>query len=55
LIYGIVKLDGADTGLAHLISETDYERLRVGLRVQAVFKEKRAGNMLDILYFKPLP
>jgi len=55
LIYGIIKLDGADTGLPHLISETDYEKLRVGMRVQAVFKEERAGNMLDILYFKPIP
>lgn len=55
LIYGIVKLDGADTGLAHLINETDYERLHIGMRVQAVFKEERVGNMLDILYFKPLP
>ncbi len=54
LIYGIIKLDGADTGLAHLISETDYEKLRVGMRVQAVFKEERVGNMLDILYFKPI-
>jgi uncharacterized OB-fold protein len=55
LIYGIIKLDGADTGLAHLINETDYEKLRVGMRVQAVFKEERVGNMLDILYFKPIP
>ncbi|MFH1758461.1 MAG: Zn-ribbon domain-containing OB-fold protein [Pseudomonadota bacterium] len=54
LIYGIIKLDGADTGLAHLISETDYERLSIGMRVQAVFKEERAGNMLDIQYFKPI-
>jgi uncharacterized OB-fold protein len=54
LIYGIIKLDGADTGLAHLISETDYERLSIGMRVEAVFKEERAGNMLDIKYFKPI-
>jgi hypothetical protein len=25
------------------------------MRVQAVFKEERVGNMLDILYFKPIP
>ena len=54
LIYGIIKLDGADTGLAHLISETDYDRLSIGMRVEAVFKEERAGNMLDIKYFKPI-
>jgi hypothetical protein len=23
--------------------------------VQAVFKEERVGNMLDILYFRPIP
>jgi hypothetical protein len=54
LIYGVIKLDGADTGLAHLINEADYEKLRVGMRVRAVFKEERVGNMLDILYFKPV-
>jgi uncharacterized OB-fold protein len=54
LIYGIIKLDGADTGLTHLINEADYEKLRVGMRVRAVFKEERVGNMLDILYFKPV-
>lgn len=54
LIYGIVKLDGADTGLAHLIGEADPEKLHIGMRLKAVFKEERNGNMLDILYFKPL-
>jgi uncharacterized OB-fold protein len=28
--------------------------LSIGMRVEAVFKEERAGNMLDIKYFKPL-
>jgi len=54
LIYGIIKLDGADTGLAHLIGETSPEKLRIGLRLKAVFKDERQGNMLDILYFKPI-
>lgn len=54
LIYGIVKLEGADTGLAHLIGETTPEKLKIGMRVRAVFREERKGNMLDILYFKPL-
>jgi len=53
-IYGVIKLDGADTGLGHLVSETNFESLRIGMRVQAVFKEERAGNMLDIKYFKPI-
>ncbi|MBM4463587.1 MAG: Zn-ribbon domain-containing OB-fold protein [Chloroflexi bacterium] len=54
IIYGIVQLDGADTGLLHLLGEVDLEQLKVGMRLQAVFKEKRAGSILDIKYFKPV-
>ena len=53
-IYGIVQLDGADSGLTHLISEVNWQDLKIGMRVQAVFKEKRQGNILDIKYFKPI-
>lgn len=52
--YGIVHLDGADTGFVHLLGEVEFNRLRIGMRVQAVFKEERAGSILDIKYFKPL-
>lgn len=52
--YGVIRLDGADTGIGHLLGEVDFSRLQVGMRVQAVFKEDRQGNMLDIKYFKPL-
>jgi uncharacterized OB-fold protein len=52
--YGIIKLDGGDTGLPHLIGDTRGKEPRIGMRLQAVFKEKRAGNMLDILHFRPV-
>ena len=52
--YGIIKLDGAGTGMTHLLSGSDPANWRIGMRVQAVFKEKRAGNILDIAYFRPL-
>jgi uncharacterized OB-fold protein len=52
-IYGIIQLDGADTGLVHLIGEVDPEKVRVGMRVKAVFKEERVGSILDIKYFRP--
>ncbi len=52
--YGIIQLDGADTGMTHLLSGSDPAKWRVGMRVQAVFKEKRVGNILDIAYFQPL-
>jgi hypothetical protein len=54
LVYGIIQLDGADTGFVHMLGEIEPEQLRIGMRVQAVFKEKRKASILDIKYFKPL-
>ncbi|MFC1868935.1 Zn-ribbon domain-containing OB-fold protein [Thermodesulfobacteriota bacterium] len=53
-VYGIVKLDGADTNLVHLIAGVDPEFLKYGMPVQAVFRDERKGSILDIKYFKPL-
>ena len=50
--YALLKLDGADTYTMHFVNETDYTKLKVGQRVEAVFKEEREGNMGDIPYFK---
>ena len=53
--YGIIKLDGADTGFVHMLGEVDLDKIRVGMRVKAVFREdERKGNILDINYFKPV-
>jgi uncharacterized OB-fold protein len=54
LVYGIIQLDGADTGLVHVLGEVEPGQLRIGMRVQAVFKEERVASILDIKYFKPL-
>jgi len=54
IAYGIVQLDGADSGLVHMLGEVEPEQLRIGMRVQAVFREKREASILDIRYFKPL-
>ena len=52
--YGIVQLDGADTGLVHMLGEVEPEELSVGMRVEAVFGEERTASILDIKYFRPL-
>jgi len=54
IAYGIVQLDGADSGFVHMLGEVEPEQLRIGMRVQAVFREKREASILDIRYFKPL-
>jgi hypothetical protein len=52
--YGIIKLDGADRGIIHIIGEVAPKDLKIGTRVQAVFNDKRVGSILDIKYFKPI-
>jgi hypothetical protein len=52
--YGIIKLDGADTGITHIIGEVSPNDLKIGMRVQAIIKDERVGSILDIKYFKPI-
>jgi len=52
--YGSIQLDGANTGLTHILGEVDLNKIEIGMRVKAVFGEKRKGDILDIKYFKPL-
>jgi uncharacterized protein len=52
--FGIVRLDGADTGITHLVGEFRETDLRAGTRLEAVFREKTEGNILDICYFRPV-
>ena len=52
-VFGIIKLDGADTGMVHRLGEIDFEKIRIGMRVRAVFSEERRGDIRDIKYFKP--
>lgn len=51
---GLIQLDGADTALNHYLSEGDSGKLKIGQRVRAVLKEKRQGNIGDIIYFDVL-
>jgi uncharacterized OB-fold protein len=56
ITYGVIQLDGADTGLVHMLGEVEPDQLKVGMRVKAVFKTKkqRVASVLDIKYFKPI-
>jgi uncharacterized OB-fold protein len=53
ITYAVIQLDGADNGMVHILGEVAPDAIRMGMRVQAVFKEERTGNLLDIKYFKP--
>lgn len=53
-VYALIRLDGADTGMAHFIDGVDFQNVHIGMRVRPVFATDRKGNILDILYFKPI-
>jgi uncharacterized OB-fold protein len=51
--FVLVRLDGADTALAHVVTD-GLERLRVGARVEAVWRPdgEREGSIRDIACFR---
>jgi len=54
-IYALIKIDGTDGGLVHKLEGIDPAEVKIGMRVEAVFKprEKREGSINDIKHFKP--
>jgi uncharacterized OB-fold protein len=48
----IVKLDGADTGFLHIVKKDEMEKLEIGKKVAAIWREERTGEILDIDSFK---
>jgi len=54
VIWGLIKLDGADTAMLHYLGEIDPERVTIGMRVKAVFSDVRKGTIHDISHFKPV-
>ena len=57
-IPAVIEIDGASPlhGIMHMLGEVDTKDVRVGMRVQAVWKpaEERQGSINDIIYFKPI-
>lgn len=58
LYVAVINIDGASElmGFLHLLGEVPEKEIKVGMKVQAVWKrpEERTGSILDIKYFKPL-
>lgn len=54
VIWGLIKLDGADTALLHYLGGVKPEEIEIGVRVKAVFSESRKGTIRDISHFKPI-
>jgi hypothetical protein len=55
-IPAVIEIDGSDGGILHLLREVDPKKVKVGMRVKAVWKpeNERTGAITDIQYFKPI-
>jgi len=52
--YVVVVPDEHVSEIHHLLEGVDYNQVRVGMRVKAVWEDDRRGTIWDIKYFKPL-
>lgn len=57
----MVRLDGADGCLSHVLGGLDLsdvdkapELVKIGMRVEAVWRDERKGEISDIEYFRPV-
>lgn len=57
-IPAVIEIDGASPlhGIMHKLGEVDPKQVKIGMRVEAVWKpaEDREGAITDILHFRPL-
>ena len=56
IIPAVIEIDGTDrAGFLHILGEINPDRIRIGMKVRAVWKphSERRGSITDILHFKP--
>ena len=53
-VMAVIKLDGADTSLVHVLGGIDVDKAKIGMKVEAVFAEESTSTILDIDHFKPV-
>jgi len=53
-ILALIRLDGADTPMVHILDEVKSDAVEAGMRVAAVFSEESTSTILDIDHFKPV-
>ena len=52
-VLAMIKLEGADTPMAHIVEGVDPDKVEIGLKVKAVFAEETTNCILDIDHFEP--
>lgn len=53
--FALVKLDGADTALVHVVDSGSIDVMRSGMRVTARFAAERVGRITDLVFVPETP
>ncbi len=53
-ILAMIKLEGADSPMAHIVEGVDLDKVKVGLKVKAVYAEEPVDTFLSIDHFEPV-
>jgi uncharacterized OB-fold protein len=51
--WALIRLDGADTALLHVVDVAKESAVHTGMRVQARWRDERVGHVLDVECFVP--
>ena len=51
--WALIRLDGADTAMLHLVDAADPTRMRTGMRVRVRWRAQTEGEIQDIECFEP--
>jgi uncharacterized OB-fold protein len=51
--WALIKLDGADTSMLHVVDAGDPARMKTGMRVTVRWADERVGHINDIACFVP--
>lgn len=53
-VIALIKLEGADTPLTHIVGGVDPGEVKIGMKVKAVFAKEPTNTILDIDHFAPV-
>ncbi len=52
-ILALIKIDGSDTPITHIVKGIPLSKMRTGMKVKAVFAKKSTSTIMDIDHFRP--
>ena len=51
--FALIRLDGADSAMLHVVDGVDESRMSTGMRVRARWRDESQGDIHDIACFEP--